>query len=262
MLVKGSRTFFSYKPKSNELNEKIKNRMKELADKHRRYGHHRLYVLLRREGFMVNYKRTERIYKLENLKLRIRRRKKLASVTRIDLPQPTKPNEHWAMDFLQGSFWNSRRFKTLTVVDVFSKECPVIEVDTSLTGQRVVRVLESLAENRGMPEAITVDNGPEFISNVLDEWAYRRKIKLDFITPGRPVENPYVESFNGKFRDECINQNYFLNLQEAKENIENWRIEYNTFRPHSSLKDLTPQEFLNKYYLTTQTPEKLYLPVA
>lgn len=120
---------------------------------------------------MVNYKRTERIYKLENLKLRIRRRKKLASVTRIELPQPMRPNEHWSMDFLQGTFWSGRRFKTLTVVDIFSKECPVIEVDTSLTGQRVVRALECLAETRGMPESITVDNGPEFISNALDELA-------------------------------------------------------------------------------------------
>lgn len=261
-MVGASRTIFHYKPKSNELNEKLKIRLKELADKHRRYGHHRLYILLRREGIMVNHKRTERIYKQEGLMLQMRRRKKLASVTRIELPKPTKPNQHWAMDFMQAALWNGRRFKAFPIVDVFSKECPVIEVDTSLTGQRVVWVLERLAESRGIPQAITVDNGPEFISKVLDEWAYRHGVKLDFIRPGKPVENAYVESFNGKFRDECLNQNYFLNLSEAKETIENWRIKYNTFRPHSSLNDLTPQEFLNRYFLTTKTTERLYLPVA
>lgn len=184
--------------------------MKELAERYRRYGHWRLHVVLKREGFCVNHKRTERIYRSEGLSLRIRKRKKLASVARVLTPEATRPNQMWAMDFVQDSLWGGRRFRALNIVDTFTKECPVIEVDTSLTGQRVVRVLEWLAEVRGLPEAIRVDNGPEFISKAMDEWAYRRNVKLDFIRPGKPVENCYVESFNGKLREECLNENYFV----------------------------------------------------
>lgn len=254
-----SRTVFSYAPRFSELNDRIRHRLKELAEKHRRYGHWRLYVVLKREGFTVNHKRTERIYRSEGLSLRIRKRKKLASVARVLPPEATRPNQVWAMDFVQDSLWGGRRFRTLNIVDTFTKECPVIEVDTSLTGHRVVRVLEWLSEVRGLPEAIRVDNGPEFISKALDEWAYRNSVKLDFIRPGKPVENCYVESFNGKLREECLNENYFVSLKEAKELIENWRIEYNTYRPHSSLNDFTPEEFARRHQ--TKTSE-LYLTVA
>jgi len=254
-LVTVSRTVFSYQPKISVLNEKIRGRMKEIADRFRRYGHWRIYVLLRREGFGVNHKRTERLYRQEGLSLRIRRRKKLAAVARVALPEPERPYQRWAMDFVQDSLWNGRRFRALTLVDIFTKECVAIEVDTSLNGQRVVRVLERLFERRGIrPESIRVDNGPEFISKTLDEWAYRSKVNLDFIRPGKPVENAYAESFNGKLRDECLNQNYFLTLSEAKEVIEGWRAEYNTFRPHSSLDDQTPDEFLRKF-IKNNAPE-------
>lgn len=223
-------------------------RLKELADKFRRYGHWRLYVLLRREGFQVNHKRTERLYRQECLSLRVRKRKKLASVARIALPEPERPNERWAMDFIHDALWAGRRFRALTLVDIFTKECLAIEVDTSLNGQRVVRVLQRITEQRGfLPNSIRVDNGPEFISKTLDEWAYRTGVRLDFIRPGKPVENAHAESFNGKLRDECLNQNYFLNLEQAKEVIETWRLEYNTVRPHSSLNDLTPVDFIKQF---------------
>jgi len=219
---------------------------------------------LKREGFMVNHKRTERIYKSEGLSLRIRRRKKFAAVVRNPLPEAIKPNERWAMDFISDSLWSGRKFRTLSVVDTYSRECLNVEADTSLPGHRVVKVLDRLADTKGLPESIRVDNGPEFISKVLDEWAYRNGVTLDFIRPGKPTENPYAESFHGRFRDECLNENYFLDLQEAKDIIESWRIEYNTFRPHSSLDYQTPEEFLKQYEQEklNQNIQKLSLQVV
>ena len=213
---------------------------------------------------MVNHKRTEKIYREEGLSLRIRRRKKLAAVTRTPATQATRPNERWAMDFVHDSLWSGRRFRCLTLVDTFTKNSLVIEVDTSLNGVRVVRVLEGLSKLQGLPESIRVDNGPEFISKVLDEWAYRRGVKLDFIRPGKPTDNSYVESFNGKFRYECLNQNYFLDLREAKGVIEDWRIQFNTVRPHDSLGDLTPDEFMRQYEQQNNNlnPREFSLPVA
>ena len=246
-LVTVSRTVMHYKPLTSELNTQIQQRIKELAEKHRRYGHIRLHVLIRRAGFMVNHKRTERIYRAEGLSLRIRRRRKYAAVVRSPLSEATRPNERWAIDFIQDSLWCGRKFRTFSVVDTFSRECLTVESDTSLPSYRVVRILDRLAELKGFPASIRVDNGPEFIAKALDEWAYRNNVKLDFIRPGKPVENAYVESFHGKFRDECLNKNYFLDLQEAKDIIESWRIEYNTFRPHSSLDYQTPEEFLKQY---------------
>ena len=263
-LVEVSRTVMCYQPRPNELNDRIKQRLKELAEKHRRYGHIRLYILIRREGVIVNHKRTERIYKSEGLSLRIRRRRKFAAVVRNPLPEATKPNERWAMDFISDSLWNGRKFRTLSIVDTCSRECLNVEVDTSLPGHRVVRVLDRLADTKGLPESIRVDNGPEFISKVLDEWAHRNGVKLDFIRPGKPTENPYAESFHGRFRDECLNENYFLDLQETKDVIESWRIEYNTFRPHRSLDYQTPEEFLKKYEQENlnQNTQKLSLQVV
>lgn len=245
-LVTVSRTVMHYKPKLDELNNKLEQRLKALAEKHRRYGHPRLHVLIRREGLMVNHKRTERIYRPEGLTLKIRRRKKFAAVVRVALPAASRPNERWAMDFIQDSLWSGRRFRTLSIVDTYTRECMTVEADTSLPGFRAVRILERIVELKGLPSSIRVDNGPEFISKVLDEWAYRNGVKLDFIRPGKPVENAYVESFHGKFRDECLNENYFSDIHEARSKIEEWRIEYNTFRPHSSLDYKTPEEFLRQ----------------
>ena len=245
-LVSVSRMVMGYSPRPNDLNDRLRQRLKELAEKHRRYGHIRLYVLIRREGLVVNHKRTERIYRAEGLSLRIRRRRKFATVVRNPLPPAIRPNERWAMDFISDSLWCGRKFRTLSIVDTYSRECLNVEADTSLPGQRVVRALDRLADLKGLPESIRVDNGPEFISKVLDEWAYRNGVKLDFIRPGKPTENCYAESFHGRFRDECLNENYFSDMQEAKNKIEEWRIEYNTFRPHSSLDYKTPEEFLKQ----------------
>jgi putative transposase len=201
--------------------------------------------MLKRENLVVNHKRTERIYREESLALRRKRRRKSAAGIRVMIPAAMKPNEAWSMDFVSDSTVTGRRFRALTIIDNYSRECPAIEVDTSLGGARVVNVLERLSETRGLPEVITIDNGPEFAGKALDEWAYRKRIKLNFITPGKPVENAYAESFNGRLRDECLNTNWFLNLKHARDVIEDWRKDYNEVRPHSSLKNMTPMEYAN-----------------
>jgi putative transposase len=206
-----------------------------------------LHTLLRREGCLINHKRTERIYREEGLSLRLKKRKKRISHHRVVMDKPVRINQHWSMDFVSDSLYNSRRFRVLTVVDDFSRECPILEVDHSLTGKRVTRVLERIALTRGLPEAITVDNGPEFISKALDLWAFENNVKLRFIQPGKPTQNAYVESFNGKFRDECLNDNVFVNLHSAQKIIETWRLDYNSVRPHSSLNGMAPTEFASTF---------------
>lgn len=245
-MVEVSRTVFHYRAKWNALNEKILSRLRKLAAKHKRMGVWQMIRIIRREKGAVNHKRIERLYRLEGLLLSIRRRKKLKTVARMELPKPTKKNERWSMDFVQDKLWNGRRFRCLNIVDMYTRECLVIEVDTSIGGMRVKRVLERLVQDHGKPQTIVVDNGPEFISQHVDEWAYRMGVELAFIRPGKPVENAYVESFNGKFRDKCLNTHYFSTLQEAREIIQDWRDEYNQFIPHRSLKGLTPQEFSEK----------------
>jgi putative transposase len=200
--------------------------------------------MLKREGLVINHKRTERIYREEGLALRRKRRRKGAAGARVIMPAPERPNQRWSMDFVTDSLVTGRRFRAFAIVDDFSRECPVIEVDTSLGGRRVVGLLEKLGEQRGLPEIITVDNGPEFAGKALDEWAYRRGIKLSFIRPGKPIENAFIESFNGRLRDECLNTNWFLSLKHARTVIEEWRRDYNSVRPHSSLGGRSPEEFL------------------
>jgi putative transposase len=222
----------------------IRQQIRKLAQERRRFGSPRIYRLLRRQGLIINHKRVERIYREEGLSLRKKKRKKIASQTRLILPVASRPNERWSMDFVSDGLVTGRRFRALTIVDDFSRECPAIEVDTSLGGARVVQVLERLGELRGLPEMITVDNGPEFTGKALDEWAYRKGLKLNYIRPGKPIENAYVESFNGRLRDECLNENWFLSLKHARSVIEEWRKDYNEARPHGSLEGLTPQEYL------------------
>ena len=163
---------------------------------------------------------------------------------RVILPMPTRTNERWSMDFVTDSIVTGRRFRALVIVDDYSRECPAIEVDTALGGRRVVGVLERLAETRGLPEVITIDNGPEFAGKALDEWAYRKGVKLNFIRPGKPIENAYAKSFIGRLRDGCLNENWFVSLKDARDIIENWRIDYNEGRPHSSLGGLTLKEYV------------------
>jgi len=242
-LVEMSRTVYGYRPQRRD-DTALRQRLRELAQQRRRFGSPRLHTLLRREGLVINHKRTERIYREEGLALRRKRRRKGAAGNRIIMPAPKRPNQKWSMDFVTDSIATGRRIRALAIVDDYSRECPAIEVDTSLGGARVVSLLDRLAETRGLPEIITMDNGPEFASRSLDEWAYRRGIKLDFIRPGKPVENAFAESFIGRLRDECLNDNLFVSLKHAREVIESWRKDYNMVRPHGSLGGLPPEEFL------------------
>jgi len=243
ILVDMSRTVFGYVSRREE-DLVLRQRLRELASQRKRFGSPRLHIMLRREGLVVNHKRTERLYREEGLALRRKRRRKGASGARVILPAPERPNQIWSMDFVADSLVTGRRFRALAIVDDYSRECPVIEVDTSLGGRRVVGVLERLEELRGLPEVISVDNGPEFSGRALDEWAYRKGVRLSFIRPGKPIENAYAESFNGRLRDECLNTNWFMSLKHARDIIEDWRKDYNTVRPHSSLGGLAPEEFM------------------
>lgn len=247
------RTSFAYNPKEKKPDEAvIRARLKEHAQKRRRFGCPRLHVMLRRDGFIINHKRTERLYKEEGLSLRVKRRKKMASTLRVEVPRPMHKNHIWSMDFMKDALSDGRKLKVLPILDEYTKKSFRIEVDTSITGARVVRVLNEIAPIEGLPEIIIIDNGPEFIGRALDEWAYRRGVKLFFIAPGKPVENMYMESFNGRLRDECLNMHYFTSLDHARQVIEEWRVDYNTERPHSSLDDLTPEEFIQA--LKEETP--------
>lgn len=230
----------------------VRQRLKQLAQEHPRWGYRFLGVLLRREGYHVNHKRVLRLYREEGLKLRPKRRKKVFSMQRVKPPITTGINEKWSMDFVSDTLSCGRRFRALTIMDCYSRECLALEVDCSLSGERVVRVLERLRETRGLPQVIQTDNGPEFTGHALDAWAYKNRVRLFFIEPGKPVQNAHVESFNGKLRNECLNVEWFTSLREAQNVLERWRIEYNQFRPHSSLNNLPPEIWQQK-----QT-EKLY----
>lgn len=246
-LIGMARSTYRYKPIPDALNDQIRVRMNEIAARKRRYGSPRLTVLLRREFGPINHKRVERLYALEGLTLPRKRKKKRGVLERVAIPVPEAPNERWSMDFVHDSFDSGRRFRMLNIEDDFNRECLRIEVDTSLSGHRVARVLHQLAETRGLPRYIVVDNGPEFTSRAMLEWENDNPTQLAFIDPGKPTQNAFVESFNGRLRDECLNENYFLNLAHARIVIEEWRKEYNTERPHSSLGDLTPEEYLKQW---------------
>lgn len=221
----------------------LRQRLRELAAERRRFGYRRLHVLLRREGHIVNHKRVHRIYREEGLAVRRRCRKRV-SRERSAAATPTSPNQRWALDFVSDALSWGRKIRLLTVVDAFTRESLAIEVDTSLSGVRVARVLDRVITERGRaPEEIVLDNGPELTSKALDQWAYERGVRLRFIEPGKPVQNCFIESFNGRLRDECLNEHWFLTLPDARRIVEEWRIDYNRERPHSSLGDLTPEEF-------------------
>jgi putative transposase len=241
-LVRISRSLYRYRSKRPECAE-LKARISEIAEAKRRYGYRRIYVRLRREGWQVNRKRVYRLYREAGLLVRRRKRKRIGLVERKPLPKPAAANVSWSMDFVSDGLADGRRLRCLNIVDDCTRECVAIEVDTSITGSRVKAVLERLADTRGLPKSITVDHGPEFEGQVLDAWAYERRVQLSFIRPGKPNENAYIESFNGKFRDECLNEHWFVTMAQARRIIEAWRVEYNTERTHSTLGDLTPEEF-------------------
>jgi len=221
----------------------LRIRIRDIAKARYRYGYKRIHVLLRREGWKINHKRVYRLYSLDGLQVRTKQRKKRASHARIPLEVPQKPNERWSMDFMSDVLDNGRRVRILTVVDQFSRECPTVKASHSIDGATLTRYLDEVARKRGLPKAITVDNGSEFYSKTMDSWAYRNNVQLDFIRPGKPVENAFIESFNGRLRDECLNGNLFFTLEDANNKLESWRMDYNNNRPHSSLRYLTPKEY-------------------
>lgn len=221
----------------------LRGQIKELAEKHRRYGYRRLWVLLRRMGCDVNHKRVYRIYREAGLQVRRRKRKRLARNRGEPLPVPEKVNDRWVLDFMQDRLSDKRRIRVLTVVDAFSRECLAIEIDSSMSGQRVTRILDEIIEYRGKPRVLLTDNGPEFRGRHMDAWAWRSGIRQEFIQPGKPMQNGHCESFNGRFRDECLNEHYFISLRDARSTVEDWRRHYNVERPHSALNYKTPAEF-------------------
>jgi putative transposase len=222
----------------------LRMRIRELAMTRPRFGYLRIHVMLRREGWAINRKRVHRLYRLEGLQVRMRvRRRKRLSLHRGPVPQPTTANQHWSMDFVHDQLLDGRRFRVLTVIDQWSRESVSVEEGFSLTGQRVAEALDRVAACRPLPKAITVDHGTEFTSRALDDWAWRRGVQLDFIRPGKPVENGLRESFNGRLRDECLNVNEFTSLDHARAVLAAWQDDYNHRRPHGSLGHLTPSEY-------------------
>lgn len=220
----------------------MRQRLRELAMARPRYGYRRLHVLLLREGWRVNHKRVHRIYQEEGLMVRRKLRRKIASQTRVVLPEPTRPNERWAIDFVADELYDGRRFRILTAVDLCTRELLAAEAAFSLPAQKVGAMLDQVIAERGVPDAITLDNGTEFTSRHFDAWAWSKGIRLDFIRPGRPVENGTIESFNGRLRDECLSQHWFRSLDEARQILDDFKQDYNGFRPHSSLENRTPNE--------------------
>lgn len=222
----------------------LRRRLRELAAVRVRYGYRRLHVLLRREGWPVNHKRVYRLYREEGLMIRTKHRKKRVSLPRVTPPRATRPNERWSMDFLADTLVHGRSFKVWTLVDNVSRVSPGIRADFSIKGSDVVAFLDQLKATAGLPERLAVDNGPEFISKALDAWAYRNRVSLEFSRPGKPTDNAFVESFNGHFRQECLDQHWFESLAEAREVIEAWRVDYNEERPHRALNQQSPAAFL------------------
>ena len=224
----------------------LRQRMKELAAARPRYGYRRIFTLLRREGWKDGLERVYRLYRLDGLGLRQRPRKKRRSTVRVPPAAASAPRERWAIDFVHDTLADGRPFRVLSVVDVFSRSSEILEPGIGFTGSRVAELLDKAAKGR-LPAVITADNGTEFTSKALDAWAFERGVKIDFTTPGKPTENGFVESFQGRFRDECLNTEIFEDLGDAKRKIASWRRDYNCQRPHSSLGNLSPREYLRKW---------------
>jgi putative transposase len=240
-LAQIARSSYRYR-RDEEKDHKLEERLRKLANDQPRYGYRRLGILLRREGEMVNHKRLFRVYRAAGLSVKRRKRNRLV---RIGLPaySATARNEQWSIDFVHDRLGNGRMIRILTVIDTFTRECLTLEVDTCLPSRRVTRALDRVIAERGRPERIRMDNGSELTSRHFLSWGIERRIALNHIQPGKPVQNAFIESFNGRLRDECLNTSWFRNLWEARRGIAAWRTEYNHIRPHSSLDYRTPNEF-------------------
>lgn len=228
-----------YEPRPDR-NGPLRRRIVELAQRHRRYGSPMIYLKLRQAGQLVNHKRVERLYRLEKLQVRRRRRKKIPVAERQPLVRPGRQNEVWSMDFVFDRVAGGRTIKSLVIVDDGTHEAVVIRPEYSMGGDHLTRVLDEVCSRRGRPEVIRTDNGPEFVGRAMLNWAHRRGVSLRLIEPGKPNQNAYVESFNGRLRDECLNEHWFVSLAHARTVIEDWRREYNEQRPKKTLGGLTP----------------------
>jgi putative transposase len=269
-----STSTWRYQRQEDPTNVTLLARLRAHAAKRPRWGYRRLHTLVAGDGLRVNHKRVHRIYRGAALQVPRRRRKRRVRGERVPLPLPSGRRQRWSMDFVTDTLADGRGFRTLNIVDDFTRECVAIEVDRSLPGPRVVRVLDRLQALVGLPQAIVLDNGPEFRGRALETWAAANRVELRFIRPGKPIENAFVESFNGKYRDECLNEHWFASVAEAQAIIEAWRVDYNTVRPHSSLTGDTPAHFAittegvarrriapRSYESQNQKPEDLTLSV-
>ena len=243
-LVGISRSVVEREPKRARDHARLRERLRALAGERRRFGYRRLHELLRREGFVANHKLVHRLYQEEKLAIRRRGRQKrgLGGVLAGSWC-PVAANQRWSLDFTEDCLANGRRFRTANLKDDCTRECPAILVDFSLPGQRVVGMLEDVARERGHPDMLVVDNGPELRGRDLDRWAHDHGVRLFSIDPGKPMQNGSIESFNGRFRDECLDPSWFTSLPEARRIIEAWRLDYNSHRPHTSLRMRTPAGF-------------------
>lgn len=231
----------------------LTQRIRQLAAEKPRYGYKRITILLRREGWKVNVKRVYRLYKLEGLQMRKKVPKRRVSLKlRQERQKVTQQNACWSMDFVSNQLFNGQKLRCLTIVDIHTRVSPAIGVGFRYTACNVVDTLEVAVKGYGKPKCIRVDNGPEFIFKELDLWAYANGVELDFSRPGKPTDNAYIESFNSRFRHECLNQHWFLSLQDAQEKIELWRVDYNQVRPHSALGEATPHSFAAANSLASQ----------
>ena len=254
LLVQQNRATQRYERVERDDGE-VRQRIVDIAHERRRFGWKRVHLMLRREGIEINHKKTYRIYREEKLQVKQRKRRRTAYCRQWQPRQvPPLPNGRWSIDFASDSLANGRRLKVLAVVDDCTRECIALEADTSISGKRVAMILERLIETRGKPASIVSDNGPEFTSRAMDAWAYHHGITLDFIQPGKPVQNCFVERFIGSFRDECLHEHWFVSLRHARQLIAEWRRDYNHHRPHTSLKGATPKEYAAELLATLQLP--------
>jgi putative transposase len=242
-VLRRPRSVYEYKSRRDEQ-AALRMRIKDIAQARVSYGYRRIHVLLLREGWKVNHKRVYRLYRLEGLMMRPKRpRRHVSACRRMIRATAIHPNESWSMDFMSDALYDGQKIKLLTLVDNFTRESLAIEVAWRLGGHGVVATLMQVVEEKGLPKSIRIDNGPEFTSKVLDQWAYLNGVELDFIRPGKPTDNALIEAFNGRFREECLNESWFLSLEDAREKIEEWRKHYNRERPHGSLGNMPPVEF-------------------
>ena len=238
-----SRSLAGREPVRPKGHARLRERLRALAGENRRYGYRRLHELLKREGWRANHKLIARLYQEERLAIRRRTRQKRGAGTMSGHWCPIAANQRWSMDFTEDTLASGRKFRTANLKDDCTRECPAILVDFSLPGRRVTLMLDDVARERGYPDIRVVDNGPEFTGRDLENWAHEHGVRLFFIDPGKPMQNGSIESFNGRFRDECLDPHWFRSLDEARRIIEHWRVGYNETRPHTALRMSTPKAF-------------------